>query len=270
MTAAVGDPSLRVRLGYGIGIYGPMLGWVAGIQYLLYFYTDVAGIDPTRAGIIFMAGMVWDAISDPLTGYLADRTHTRWGRYRPYLLFGAAPFGLSVFLVFSTPSGTSDSAVFWYAMLTSLLFRTAYTVVYMPFTAMIARMTMDYDARMSLTASKTMFTTLANLTISVFFFLLVIRLGGGDEAQGFSRAAAVAGALGALTTWICFAATREGAIPARTSSRAGFGFAATMGGVRHLLSNRAFVFLFLGVATFGGFYGMCLSSVVYVAKYWLG
>ena len=79
------------KVGYGLGIFGPMLGWVAAMQYLMYFYTEVVGISPPQAGLIFLIGMGWDAISDPLIGAVADRTRTRWGRYRPYLLFGAVP-----------------------------------------------------------------------------------------------------------------------------------------------------------------------------------
>ncbi|MEO0997293.1 MAG: MFS transporter, partial [Pseudomonadota bacterium] len=164
------------KLGYGIGIFGPMLGWVAAMQYLMYFYTEVIGLDPTRAGLIFLIGMGWDALSDPLIGAVAERTRSRWGRYRPYLLFGAVPYGASVALLFTPPDG-SAAWLFAAALTTHLLFRTAYTVVYMPYTAMIARMTSDYDSRTALTAYKTFFVFGGNLAVSFGFYTLVLLLG---------------------------------------------------------------------------------------------
>ncbi|RMF07625.1 MAG: MFS transporter [Alphaproteobacteria bacterium] len=265
---------VSTKLGYGIGIFGPMLGWVAATQYLMYFYTDVAGIDPARAGLIFMLGMVWDAISDPLIGTFADKTRTRWGKYRPYLLFGAVPFALSVFLVF-TPYWGSEAGIFWFALITCLLFRTGYTVVYMPYTAMIARMTTSYDVRTSLTAVKTAFVFAGNLVVSFGFYSLVLFFGAGSEARGFPLAALVIGLFGAITTLICFAQTREapedGETPAgqlaadrRSNLKALFRVFADLAG------NRAFLLLFFGVCLFGGFYGLELAMTAYFAKYWLG
>ena len=83
--------SLKVRLGYGIGDTAICFYW-SGVGFLLlYFYTDVVGISPILAGSIFMIGMLWDAFTDPFMGYMAERTRTKWGVYRPYLLFGNIP-----------------------------------------------------------------------------------------------------------------------------------------------------------------------------------
>ncbi|MEM9013495.1 MAG: glycoside-pentoside-hexuronide (GPH):cation symporter [Pseudomonadota bacterium] len=260
------DLTLPRKLGYGIGIFGPMLGWVAALQYLMYFYTDVAGIDPARAGLIFMIGMVWDAVSDPLVGVLTDRTRTRWGRYRPYLLFGSVPFAIVVAFAFFPIKAGAENA-FWIALVTHLLFRTGYTIVYMPFTAMIARITTSYDSRTSLTAVKTMFVFLGNLTISFGFYTLVLRLGGGSEGVGFFRAAAVVGVAAALTSLICFAATREAKEDEEIVSAARIPLKTA---APDLLGNKAFLLLFAGVAIFGGFYGAELAMTAYFAKYWLG
>ena len=93
--------SLKVRLGYGIGDTAICFYW-SGVGFLLlYFYTDVVGITPIMAGSIFMIGMLWDAFTDPFMGYLAERTRTRWGVYRPYLLFGNLPLALSFVLLCS-------------------------------------------------------------------------------------------------------------------------------------------------------------------------
>lgn len=262
------------KLGYGIGIYGPMLGWVAALQWLMYFYTEVVGLNPAAAGLIFMVGMVWDAISDPGIGLLADRTRTRWGRYRPYLLFGSVPFAAAIaFLFFNPPlAAGSDSLMgfspaFWIALATHLLFRTGYTVVYMPYTAMIARMTPDYDTRTSLVGYKTMFVFAGNLTVSFLFYKLVLALGDGQESAGFFPAAAVVGSIAALTSLICFAVVRERNNQADASAKPETGI---FSAARDLGRNRPFLMVFGCTALIGGFYGAELTMVAYYAKYWLG
>ena len=97
--------SLKVRLGYGIGDTAICLYWSGVGLYLLYFYTDVVGISPELAGTIYLIGMMWDALTDPYMGYIAERTRTRWGVYRPYLLFGNIPLALSfICLLYTSPS----------------------------------------------------------------------------------------------------------------------------------------------------------------------
>lgn len=255
------------KVGYGLGIFGPMLGWVAAMQYLMYFYTEVVGLTPSRAGLIFLIGMVWDAVSDPLIGAIADRTRSRWGRYRPYLLFGAAPYGLSIALLFTPPEGTPE-LVFVAALGAHLLFRTGYTVVYMPYTAMIARLTTDYDSRTDLTAFKTFFVFCGNLTVSFAFYALVVALGNGNERAGFLPAAALIGVVAAGTTWLCFFSTQEQDVGVTKSVRRGGMSVATI--ARDMAANRPFIMLFAGVAVFGGFYGAELAMVPYFAKYWFG
>ncbi|MEM9529516.1 MAG: glycoside-pentoside-hexuronide (GPH):cation symporter [Pseudomonadota bacterium] len=253
------------KLGYGLGIYGPMLGWVAALQYLLYFYTEVVGLAPTQAGLIFMIGMVWDAVSDPLIGTLADRTRTRWGRYRPYLLFGALPYGISIAILFTPPSG-SPGTMFAIALAAHLVFRTGYTLVYMPYTAMIARMTVDYDSRTDLTAFKTFFVFAGNLTVSFAFYALVMRFGSGEERAGFAPAAALIGVVAALTAWLCFAFTDEKGLRGSDDRQASTIPLRSITG--DLIANRPFLLIFAGVALFGGVYGGELAMIAYMAKYW--
>jgi len=85
----------RRRFGYGIGDFGFNLFFTTASLYLLFYYTDVLGLPPATAGWVFAVALIWDAVFDPLMGYLANRTRTRWGRYRPYLLFGAIPLAAS-------------------------------------------------------------------------------------------------------------------------------------------------------------------------------
>jgi GPH family glycoside/pentoside/hexuronide:cation symporter len=242
-----------------------MLGWVAALQYLMYFYTEVVGLAPPQAGLIFMIGMAWDAISDPLIGAIADRTRTRWGRYRPYLLFGALPYGLAIALLFTPPSG-SPEFVFAAALGAHLLFRTGYTLVYMPYTAMIARMTTNYDSRTALTAFKTFFVFSANLVVSFSFYSLVMLFGGGVERAGFLPAAAIIGVLATATAWMCFRFTEERDV--HVGSKATHDKVPMSSIAGDLLANRPFLLVFAGVAIFGGFYGAELAMIAYISKYW--
>ena len=95
-------PLLR-KVGYSIGAYGMMLPWFIQSVFVFYFYTDVLGITPEQAGTIFFIAVLWDAVTDPIVGVLADRTRTRWGKYRPYLLFASVPLALSLISVFLKP-----------------------------------------------------------------------------------------------------------------------------------------------------------------------
>ena len=253
------------KLGYGLGIFGPMLGWVAAMQYLMYFYTEVVGIEPAEAGLIFLIGMVCDAVSDPLIGVVADRTRTRWGRYRPYLLFGAFPYGVCIAFLFTPPNAAPEN-IFILLLTAHLLFRISYTLVYMPYTAMVARLTSDYDSRTELTAFKTFFVFSANLTISFLFYTLVLQFGSGEEQQGFLPAALLIGVFATITCWLCFQLTDESKpVLSNTPARDRPPFKTILG---DLIGNRPFLRVFFGVAVFGGFYGAELSMIPYVAKYW--
>ena len=83
------------RIGYATGIYGVFLAWMMVGLYLMYFYTDVMGLTPGQAGLVFFIASMWDAVTDPVMGWLIEKTRTRWGKYRPYLLLAAIPFAAS-------------------------------------------------------------------------------------------------------------------------------------------------------------------------------
>jgi GPH family glycoside/pentoside/hexuronide:cation symporter len=112
----------------------------------LLYYTDVLGLAPATAGWIFAAALAWDAVTDPVMGYIASRTRTRWGRYRPYLLFGAVPLAASWALIF-LPTGFTGTALTLFALAAHMLFRTCYTVVSMPYVSLSAVMTSDSHER---------------------------------------------------------------------------------------------------------------------------
>ena len=139
----------KSAFGYAVGDFGINLYFISTMTWLMVFYTDVVGLAPfVVAGIFFVARLI-DAFTDPLIGLLAERTQSRWGRMRPWLLFGTLPLGLIAVLTFSSPDTDMDGKIIW-AYVTYVLFGVIYTVVTIPYSALTASISPDYDFRTKL------------------------------------------------------------------------------------------------------------------------
>ena len=148
---------------YGSGDLGfSLVGTIIG-AYFLFFLTDVVGIKPAVAGIAILIGRTWDYLNDPLIGHLSDRTRSKWGRRRPFLLFGALPFALAFTLMWYRPPFESQVALAVYYALAYVIFDAAATFVYMPYFALTPELTEDYDERTSLTSYRMFFSLLGGL-----------------------------------------------------------------------------------------------------------
>ena len=134
--------SLRERIGYGFGDMSSSMFWKVFSYYLPFFYSNVFGLSLVDAGVLVLVTRIWDAVSDPMMGVIADRTHTRWGKYRPYLLFVAPLFSIAGILLFTTPDWTYGAKLV-YAYVTYLLMMTVYTGINVPYGAMLGVMTDD-------------------------------------------------------------------------------------------------------------------------------
>lgn len=199
--------SLRDKVGYGIGEVG-LNFLVAGIaNYLLFFYTDVFGITAGAAGWLMLMGRFWDAANDPLMGVVGDRTRTRWGKYRPYILIGAAPVVIFTILTFTTPGLGPTGRLVW-AYATYFGWCTAFTVVAVPYNALMANLTTDSQERSSLGAIKTIFAVLGSMLIIVLAKPMTERL-GVDLRQGYTITFAIFGVMAFVLFVICFLSVRE-------------------------------------------------------------
>jgi glycoside/pentoside/hexuronide:cation symporter, GPH family len=211
-TAGAARLPLGVQLGFGSGDFAFNLFWQGTSLFLMYFYTDVMGLSPGSAGLVYFIAMAWDAVSDPMMGVMADRTRTRWGRYRPYLLFGAVPLAASYPVAFWDP-GFEGAALFGWALFTHCLLRTTYTVVSIPFSSLTARVTGDAGARAALAGWRMIGAAAGGLTVSFVTPTLVQALGRGEEAQGYLLSASVIGVISIFIFLFCFSVMREPAEP---------------------------------------------------------
>ena len=200
--------TLKTRLGYGIGDIAICLYWSGVGLYLLYFYTDVVGISPSLAGLIYGIGMLWDAVTDPLMGYVAERTRTKWGVYRPYLLFGNVPLALSFVLLFWVPP-FEGAMLFSFLLLTNLLHRTCFTIVSVPFSSLTPRITSDSQERTNLTGFRMLGAQTGTNLMALLAFPIIFWVGGEDESSGFLVLGAIAGITALAIHAVTFMTVKE-------------------------------------------------------------
>ncbi len=253
--------SFRTRFGYGLGDFGFNLFFTTASLYLLFYYTDVLGLSPSTAGWVFAGALIWDALFDPFMGYIASRTRTRWGSYRPYLLFGGVPLALSWALMF-LPVKLEGSALILFATSTHILFRTLYAVVSMPYLALSAVITTNSGER-GILAGYRMIAAATCALLSAFFTLkLVDMLGGGRE--GFFWVAVIYGGLASLIFLFAFVTVREAAAPPKEQHVT---ILQTLHMLRH---NRAF-WIVCAAMLLGGIGGTLANKTLpYYFKYALG
>lgn len=155
--------SVKQKLAYGVGDTSFSLVYTITAAYFAIFLTDVVRLSPGIAAIAIFIGRTWDYVNDPLVGYISDRTRSRWGRRRPFLLFGALPFAVSFFLLWLNPAWENPIALAVYYAVVYILFDTATTICLMPYCALTPELTDDYDERTSLTSYRMFFSIIASL-----------------------------------------------------------------------------------------------------------
>jgi GPH family glycoside/pentoside/hexuronide:cation symporter len=220
---AVESPKLSVRekLAYGLGDSAANLIGAAQATFLLFFYTDVLGISAKAAGAILLWSRIVDAFNDPIVGALSDRTETRWGRYRPWLLATAVPLAVALVLCYSSPDLSPTGKLIW-AVLTYNALMIMYAANNIPYCALSGVMTGDTNERTNLASWRFVCAMSATLLVTMFTLDLVKLLGGIDERAGYQRTMIVWGALAIACLVTTFVFTRERVQPVareRTSVR---------------------------------------------------
>jgi GPH family glycoside/pentoside/hexuronide:cation symporter len=198
----------RQKLMYGAGDIGfSLTSTILGV-YFLFFMIEVVGLRPAVAAIPIGIGKVWDFINDPIFGYISDRTRSRWGRRRPYLLFGALPLALTFTMLWYRPDFESTVALVAYYSLAYIIFEASATLLYMPYFALTPELTSDYDERTSLTSYRMFFSILGSL---LAFTLPLIIIGSfiPENAPKVLLMGAIFGLMSALPMFVTFFGTKE-------------------------------------------------------------
>ncbi len=203
--------SLKEKIGYGFGDMASSMFWKIFSYYLPFFYANVFGLSLTDAAFLFLITRLWDAVSDPMMGILADRTNSRWGKYRPYLLWFAIPFAVCGLLLFSTPDFSYDGKRV-YAYITYILMMTVYTCINVPYGAMLGVITPDSDEK-TVFSSYRMFFAYGGSFIALACWeplcdLFTSATSCSPQSAWQSSMAVIATAT-ALLFFLCFKLTRE-------------------------------------------------------------
>ncbi|MEO1246711.1 MAG: MFS transporter [Pseudomonadota bacterium] len=249
--------------GYAIGDFANNLYWGGASFFLFYWYTDVAGLAPKDAGLLLLAGSVFDALTDPAVGLVADRSRARGFTYRRFIAWGAAPLAFSFALLYWLPPLAGIELVA--ALLAAqILFRAAYSVVAVPYASLSARITRSPRQRTVLSGARMMAAYGGGLVISAAGFPLARYFGAGDERQGFFYFAAMAGVLAVVLHLVCVSLTPEAPQTSTRSARYT---------IRELLASalakRSFLILLLAIPLFTAAGLVAIKCLVYYVKYGL-
>lgn len=252
--------SVREKVAYGLGdMASNFYNGFFGI-FLLYYYTDVWGIHPGHAALMFLVTRWVDAITDPAMGLIADRTNTRWGKYRPYILWTIIPYALLGYILFLGPD-LGDTGKVIYAYVTYSLVMLAYTAINVPYSALLAVIHPDSAERTKATQYRFVLASLGSIVVGAGTKPLVDALGGGDELTGFRLTIILFAVLSVILFLITFAFTRERITPTKPKD------AKIVDDLGVLIRNISWVVLAIAsVLIVIGLIGR-LSSVAFYVKY---
>jgi sugar (glycoside-pentoside-hexuronide) transporter len=263
MTHGIEKISIREKVGYSLGDTAANFIFQTMLIFQLSFYTDTFGITAAAAGTLFLAVRVFDAVFDPLMGVVADRTNTRWGKFRPWILWTAVPFGVMGVLTFTTPAlGPAGKLV--YAYVTYTLLMMVYSANNLPYSALSGVITGDIGERTSLSSYRFVFATLAMFAIQGLAIPMVKFFGHGNSALGYQLTMAVFSTLCVVFFVITFLSTKERIRPdpaQKSSLRQDFGDLLTNGPWLAIFALTVFVFVTLSLR--GG-------VMTYYFKYYVG
>jgi GPH family glycoside/pentoside/hexuronide:cation symporter len=260
----VSTPKLPVRekLAYGLGDFASNLVFATLSAFLMFYYTDIFGLSAAAVGTLLFVARAADAIWDLYLGTLVDRTRTRCGQCRPYLVFGAPVLAICTIATFTVPAGT-DAYKLGYAYVTYTLLMVSYSLVNIPYSAMPALMTDDARDRTTLAAFRMFLAIFATLLVGAFTLRLVGFFGGEDKQLGYQTTVAVTAVTGMLLFWVCAAFTRERVPPVQQKKE-------VRQDLRVLVAGRAWwMMALMGLCVYTAL-TITSGSVLYYFKYVVG
>lgn len=198
--------TLQVKLAYGVGELAAAIPASLAAFFMLYFFANVAGLSPGLAGLIFLLGRFWDGFNDPIIGWLSDRTHSTLGRRYPWMLLGVVPLAVASMLLWRVPA-VGEGARFVYYLLVSCLLSLVMTAVQLPFTALAAELTDDYDERTSLMGAKSAFSlggSILGIALAQLIFMTV-----EDLQRKYELLGVISGAIAVFAVGLCVLGTYQ-------------------------------------------------------------
>ncbi|WP_321516810.1 MFS transporter [Marinifilum fragile] len=255
--------SLKEKIGYSLGDTASHFVWDMVGFWILIFYTDTFGISAAAAGTIMLIARFWDMVSDPLMGIIADRTKTKWGKFRPYILWMAVPYSVLAVLTFTTPNlGPTGKVI--YAGTTYFLLMTVFTAINLPYSSLGAVMTSDSYERAGLNSYRFIFAFVGQFIVSGTALSLALYFGGGDTAKGYQYTLILFGGISLILFLITFKTTRERVQPPKEQQEN------LKEDFKNLFKNKPWVILFfVGIISFIMF-AMQNLSIAYYFKYYIG
>lgn len=258
---------LGEKIGYGLGDMSASMFWKLFGAYLMIFYTDVFGLSAAVVGTMFLVTRVWDSVFDPIVGVVADRTDTRWGKFRPYLLWLSIPFGGMAILTFYTPA-LGDTGKIVYAFITYSLMMMVYSAINVPYASLLGVMSPNLQDRNVLSTFRMMFAYIGSFVALLLFMPLVGAFTGGDTSQeeqqyGWLMAVVVIAVACSLLFFGCFSLTKERVKAVKCEKTP------LMTDIRDLLGNRPWwILLGAGIASLV-FNSIRDGATVYYFKYFV-
>ncbi len=253
--------SIREKSAYAVGDTASNLFFQSFMFYLMFFYTDVFGISAAAAGTMLAVTRLWDTFNDPIMGIIADRTKTQWGKFRPYLLWGAVPFGIAGVAVFTTPDFTPQGKLI-YAYITYTIMMMAYTFVNIPYSALMGVISPNSIERTSVSSYRFVGAFAGGLIIQFFTTPLVKTLGQGSAAEGYQWTMAIYAVAAMIMFYLTFKGTKERVIPKQAKRTP------LKDDIKDLMTNRPWLVLFfVGIFTLS-YVSIRNGSILYYFKYY--
>jgi glycoside/pentoside/hexuronide:cation symporter, GPH family len=255
-----GRLSFVENFGFGLGDTASNFFFQTFNIFLLYYYTDVFGIGAAVAGTMFFVTRLWDAINEPIMGLICDRTKTRWGKYRPYLLWMAIPYGIFGYLIFANPDlGRTGKIV--YAYFTYAMMMMAYTAINVPYSSLMGVLSPSSHARTIASNFRFIGAYGGGLLISMYVRTLVKKLGSGNELLGFQYTMGLFALASIILFWIAFLTTKERVQPPQGQRQD------AKEELKELLRNRPWVILFFAAIFSTTFIATRDSVTIHFFKY---
>ena len=255
--------SFKEKVGYSLGDTASHFVWDMVGFWLLFFYTDVYGISAAAAGTIMLVARFWDMAVDPIIGIVSDRTNTRWGKFRPYILFGAIPYAVLAILTFTTPD-FGELGKILYAGATYVLLMTAYAAINLPYSALGAVMTDDTYERAGLNTYRFIAGFSGQFIVTGLALTLAEFFGHGDKARGFQYTVFMFAILSLIFFFITFKTTKERVQPPKAQKNS------LKEDLKNLFANKAWrILAVVGIISFIMF-AMQNAAIAYYFKYYLG